>query len=293
MSSVSYSQYSTYAQCPKKWKLDYLDGLRTYEQSIHTIFGSAMHFTIQEYVKTVLERSAKTADRLDLHGMLKETLINMYKESLTKNGNIHYTTPQELNDFYLSGTQILDYFRKKRVQFVNSRNHELIGIEVPLSINLDAGVKFVGFIDLVLKDKKYDTYTIYDIKTSTMGWNKNQKKDASKTAQLILYKKFYAEQFGVDVEKIDVEYIILRRKINEQAEFVAKRIQSFKPASGKPTRKKIIESFDSFVKNCFTVEGKHNKEGYYPAVKSTACTYCNYNKRHDLCPTEHRTLKVK
>ena len=203
--SVSYSQYSIYAQCPRKWKLDYIDGLRVYTQSIHTLFGSAMHSVIQDYVRCVLEKSIKSADKLDLHGMLKSTLMSMYKEALTKNNNTHFTNATELNDFYNSGTHILDYFRKKRVQFVNSKRHELVGIEVPLSIQVEKGVKFVGFIDLVLKDKRYNTYQIYDIKTSTMGWNAAQKKDKSKIAQLILYKKFFAEQFGVDVESIFVE----------------------------------------------------------------------------------------
>ena len=47
---ISYSQFSMYSQCPKHWELAYAKNLRTYSQSIHTIFGTAMHETLQHYL---------------------------------------------------------------------------------------------------------------------------------------------------------------------------------------------------------------------------------------------------
>ena len=35
-----------------------------------------------------------------------------------------------------------------------------------------------------------------------MGWNKWQKKNKNKTAQLLLYKKFYSEQFNHPIDGV-------------------------------------------------------------------------------------------
>lgn len=286
--TVSYSQYSLYAKCPRRWKLDYLDGLRKYEQNINTVFGSAFHHTTQEYVKTLLTESAKKADQMDLHELLKNSLYGEYQQALSKNGSVHFSTPQELSEFYNDGVAILKYFKRHRVQFFNTKYHELVGIEKPLEVDLINNITFTGFIDIIIRDKRNGIYTIYDIKTSTSGWNKYQKADQSKTAQLILYKEFYAKQFGVDPDSILVEYIIVRRRINEDAEFVPKRIQTFSPASGKPTRNKIGKSFIEFIQNSFTEEGEYNTNGNFPAIETSACNYCPYKTGSDLCPRKER-----
>lgn len=291
--TISYSQYSLYANCPRRWKLDYLEGLRKYEQNINTLFGSAFHHTTQEYVRHLLTDSAKAADQMDLHGLLRDTLFKEYQQALSKNGNVHFSTPQELSEFYNDGVAILNYFKRHRVQFFNTKHHELVGIEEPLNVELVNNLTFTGFIDIIIKDTRDNTYTIYDIKTSTNGWNKYQKADQSKTAQLILYKEFYAKQFNVDPDHIRVEYIIVRRKINEDAEFVMKRIQTFSPASGKPTRNKVGKSLMEFIQNCFTEEGEYNPNGHYPAIESSVCNYCPYKTGSDLCPRKERIKKQK
>lgn len=278
MKKVSYSQFSLYHQCPKRWKLDYLDGLRTYEQSIHTLFGTVMHETIQKWLHTVYEESVKASNGLDLGEMLKSGLAAKYKEHLTENANKHFTTPQQLTEFYNDGVAILEYLRKKRTAYFSTRNTKLVGIEIPLSLKMREGIDFIGFIDLVMYNELDESYTIYDIKTSTAGWNKYAKADIGKTAQLVLYKEFYAKQFGVDVDKVNVEYIIVRRKINEELEFTPKRIQTFSPSSGKPTRNKVLNLFNGFLDNCFTNEGQHNPQGNYPAYKQKLCNYCPYDK---------------
>ena len=42
-------------------------------------------------------------------------------------------------------------------------------------LKVKEGVNFVGFIDVLLKDKTTQDYIIIDLKTSTRGWNKYQK----------------------------------------------------------------------------------------------------------------------
>jgi hypothetical protein len=291
--TVSYSQFSLYANCPRRWKLDYLDGLRVYEQSIHTIFGTCMHATIQDYIRCLLTETVKKADEMDLYTLLKETMFKEYKESLVKNGNKHYTTPKELAEFYEDGVAIIEYFRKHRSEFFNAKHHELVGIELPLRYETVNNITFIGFIDFIIKDTRDNTYVIYDLKTSTAGWNKYQKADITKTAQLVLYKHFYAKQFGVEEDDIHVEYIIVRRKINEDLEFRPKRIQTFAPASGKPTRNKVNKIFLDFVQSCFTEQGEYVENKDFAAIASSSCNYCPYKTNEELCPRKQRLKKVK
>lgn len=274
--------------CPKRWKLDYIDGLRTYDQNINTCFGSAFHKTIQNYLDIVYNKSVKEADCLNLGDELKQALFDEYKQSLVKNGNKHYTTPQELAEYYQDGEAILRYFRSHRRAYFTTKQHKLVGIEIPLQVSIINNVTFNGFIDMVIYDEVNKRYKIIDFKTSTQGWNKYQKADISKTAQLILYKEFYAKQLGVDPECIDIEYVIVRRKINETGDFPLKRIQLFQPASGKPTRNKVGKLFMEFVQNCFTEEGAHKLDSHYPALASTSCKYCPYNTEEVICPKKER-----
>lgn len=287
MKKVSYSQFSLYHQCPNRWKLDYIDGLRKHEQSIHTLFGSCMHETIQHWLQVIYNDSVKAGDAVDFKAMLKELLMSKYKQSINE-GQSHYSTPQELTEFYDDGITILDYLRKKRTSYFTTKSTKLVGVEIPLEIPMKNNVTFVGFIDLVMYDENLKQVKIYDIKTSTMGWNKYQKADIGKTAQLILYKEFYAKQFNVDVEDVDVEYIILRRKINENLEFAPKRIQTFSPSSGKPTRNKVGKLFGEFIDNCFSEQGEYRLDGKYPAIKQKLCSYCPYDKDEERCPKKQR-----
>ena len=274
--TVSYSQFSIYAKCPKKWRLDYIDGQRVYEDSINTIFGTAFHSTLQNYLKVMYEDSVKAADAIDLVLYLQNEMVSTYKASVERGGQ-HFTTPEALQEFLEDGIAILKYVQRHRGVFFPSKQHKLMGIEIPLKVELTKHISFNGFIDLVILDQRTNRIKIWDIKTSTSGWNKHQKKDTTKTAQLILYKEYYAQQLGVDPETIDVEYFIVRRKINEGAEFVPRRVQTFSPASGRITRKKVVKQLHEFLEHGFTADGEYNKEGDFPAIQTSLCTYCAYN----------------
>lgn len=288
--TVSYSQFSLYAKCPHRWELDYLQNRRVYEQSIHTIFGTAFHTTLQNYLTVMYNESVKKADEIDLPKYLQEQIFTEYQTAIQKNGAKHFSDAKELSEFYQDGVEILKYVKTHRGVYFPSKNHKLVGIEIPLDLQLKGNIGFRGFIDIVILDERDGSIIIWDIKTSTAGWNKYQKADQTKTAQLILYKDFYAKQYGWDVEKISVEYLIVRRKINEDAEFVPKRVQLFSPASGKVTRNKVSKLFQEFLDNCFTAEGEYNEKGSFPAMETTACKYCPY-ANSDLCNKKERIKK--
>ena len=79
MNKISYSQLSMFSECPKRWKLNYVDDLRISESNIYLVFGTAMHEVLQTYLEIMYNDSAKNADLLDLNEMLRDKLVEQFK----------------------------------------------------------------------------------------------------------------------------------------------------------------------------------------------------------------------
>jgi hypothetical protein len=285
MGRISYSQLSLYNECPMHWKLRYVDKVSIDKSSIHLIFGSAMHTTLQMYLDTMYRESIKIADALDLSEILEEKLIKEFKEAEKKYG----TKPckfEDINEFFNDGIFIIDWFKKHRAEYFNKRNWKLIGCEVPLNVELKNNIRFIGFIDIIMHHVPTNRYKIIDIKTSTWGWNKYQKRDKNKTAQLLLYKQFFAKQNNCTVEDIDVEYFIVKRKLWENTDFPQKRVQIFVPSSGIVSMNKVNKSLHYFIESAFDAAGKHKGVGE-PTPSKKACRWCEFNQ------TEYCTVGVK
>ena len=281
MKNISYSQYSQWATCPHRWKLLYIDDKREFAGNIHTLFGTAMHEVLQTYLTVMYSDTIKVADALPLDKMLLHRMKTNYTEIMENNGGEVICEQSDIEEFYRHGLAILDWFVKKRGMYFSKSGYELVGVEVPIDYDLPNKIKFVGYIDVLLYDTVRDRYKIIDIKTSTMGWNKWMKTDKTKTDQLLLYKQFYGAQHDISLDKIDIEYFIVKRKLYEKVDFPQRRIQTFVPANGTPSINKVTKNVKSFIDECF-VDGEHNTEHSYtkqPSKKN--CRFCEFNQ------TEH------
>ena len=129
----------------------------------------------------------------------------------------------------------------------------------------------VGYLDIVILDEFTNTLKIYDIKTSTMGWNKWMKKDENKTQQLLLYKQFYSKQYNHPIDKIEVEYFIVKRKLYENLDFPQKRVQKFSPASGTVSMNKVARRLDSFLDGAFTESGERKSNQIATPSSKNSC----------------------
>lgn len=281
---ISYSQLATYASCPRKWEWTYLKKLAPYQPSIHTTFGTAMHETIQTWLEVLYHDQVKKASEMDLNTLLYENMLKVYKEEKEKNGDQHFSSLEELNLFYLDGKHILDFLKKKRGGYFSTKGVYLAGVETLLYWELRPGVVFKGFIDLVFYDQRVDKWKIVDIKTSTSGWNKSAKSDDKKKSQILLYKEFFSKQFNIPIEKIEVEYFILKRKIPKDAEFAAmqKRVQEFKPPDGPRKMKQAVELMENFVKEAVDVNGEYVDKQYPTTPSKEDCRFC-YFKTNRIC----------
>ena len=322
---VSYSQFSMWNQCPWRWKLSYIDKICGDEPSIHLIFGTAMHHTIQMYLTAFFANGPKYAEQLDLNEILRGAMGKEYKAHLDKyykggleiinevedksieveidgkklvlDENIEliaqhkaqeilegHVSKAAMMEFYYDGVKINEWFKKHRTEFFNYKTEELVGIELQLDENLKENLFFIGYIDVAVRNKETGKVRIIDLKTATRAWGSYKKNDENTTSQLVLYKNFYSRKLNVDVKKIDVEFIILKRKLQEDSPYPQKRITKFIPASGKPTINKVMMKFDAFVETCFDEQGNYNLEQFYPKIATQSnCKWCDFKDNKELC----------
>lgn len=283
--NISFSQLSMFTQCPHRWALQYKDGEKRFTSSIHTVFGTALHEVLQHYLDVMYEKSGAAADREDIIDMFEETLREEYKTQYKKNNNQHFSSSEEINEFYQDGLKILDYFKKKKSAYFSKKGWHLVGCEIPVSVVPNKrypNVIYQGFLDVVMYHEPTNTFKIIDIKTSTRGWNDQAKKDEIKQFQLILYKQYFSEQFNIPKEDISIEFFIVKRKVWENSDYPIKRIQLFEPPSGKIKTSKALKSVDNFLTEAFTKDGFKDRN-YEPNPSKWNCSFCPYLGDNKLC----------
>lgn len=283
--NISYSQLSMYTNCPHQWSLQYKDGRKIYSPSIHTVFGTSLHEALQHYLTVMYEKSGAAADREDIIGLFEEKFREEYRNQYKKNQEQHFSNPEEMREFYDDGVEILTHIMKKRSVYFSKKGWYLVGCEVPIVITPNKhynNVIYQGYLDVVLYHEPTNKFYIIDIKTSTRGWNDRAKKDEIKQFQLILYKKFFSEQFGIPVEDIDIEFFIVKRKLYEESDFPQKRVQHFKPASGKVKLNKATKTLNNFIEDAFNKNG-YKERNYEPNPSKFNCMFCPFSENPELC----------
>ena len=279
--SVSFSQLQTYLSCPHKWQLQYKDNVGLYDYNIHMVFGSAVHEALQEYISIMYEKSGAAADRWDIDGFFKKIFFEIYEENQKRNNGVHFSSPSEMREFYNDGLDIINFIKKKKGAYFSKKGWHLVGVEIPLLLkpnNFLNNTFFKGYLDLVFYHEPSNKFKIIDIKTSINGWNKWKKKDEKKTFQLILYKKYFAQQFNVPQENIEIEFFIVKRKLYENVEFVQKRVQEFIPASGRNKTNKATKALSDFISDCFDSNGKI-KDKEHPKFIGKQCDWCIFSEK--------------
>ena len=274
---VSYSAISTYNKCPKLWDLQYRQKVVPFVQTIYTCFGTAMHETMQTWLEAMYHDKVKTAMDMNVDQLLYDNMIKAYRSGKAINGHTHFSSADELTQFWLDGKHIFDFLKKKRAAYFSTKNMMLAGVETLLYQEIKPGIMFKGLIDLVFYHPKTDTWTVMDIKTSTSGWRDNQKKNPNLTAQVVLYKEFFARQFGIDKDKIDVEFFIVKRRVPAEAEYaiMQRRVQEFRPNAGPRKTKQVLEQMNKYINDVFDEEGNFIDKEYHCTNPFGKCQECS------------------
>jgi hypothetical protein len=280
--TVSHSQFSNWWTCPYRWYRDCVLHEKVFEESVHMSFGTGIHEALQLYLKTLYTVGEKEAEALDIITVFTDT----FKREVTKKNIKH--TPEEFAEFIADGTAIIAEFKDpiNRIRYFPKQQWEWVGFEVDIREDVINNCTLNCKLDLVLKHATSGDIRIVDFKTATNKWTSGTKEDFTKTSQLLLYKAAYSKKFNVPLSKIQIEFIILSRKLYENVEYEQSRIQIFKPQASQTNVMQVIKEFHGFVNSCFTANGEHNADQKYPKIPGKSkknCKYCSYlkNKKCD------------
>ena len=291
--NISYSQMTIFRGCQYRWKLQYKDKIKRFTSSIHTVFGTAVHEVMQHYLDVMYEQSAAFADRdINMEELFQEKYIAEYQKQYKANKNQHFSDAVEMREFFEDGVAILEWFKKKRSRYFSKKGTYLVGCELPIIISPNKmynNVLYMGYLDVVTYCETTDTFKIIDIKTSTKGWNDYAKKDEDKQYQLLLYKQYFSEQYGIPLDKIEIEFFILKRKVldmddeNIMSPYQAYRVQQFTPPSGKIKLGRAKTAINNFINECFNSNGGIKDKVYPKTPSKWTCNFCPYKLETELC----------
>lgn len=278
-----------WSECPHRWRLTYIDKIKEPDFSIHSLFGDVVHNIIQNWLIKLYTVSVKESNSVDFEYELRTQMFELYtKIKDEQNNSKNWLEKEQLIEFYSDGLSILDFLKKHRLEYFDRRCEELIGIELPLKIQLSGnGPIFTAYLDGVFLDLRTRRIIIRDLKTSTRGWNDWDKRNETKISQLLLYKVFFSQQYNVPIDNIDVEYYIFRRKTDVTGDFPPKRLQTFRPAQKTPSYSKAIRNFNLFIADGFD-NGEYKMKEYLPMSSKKSCTFCPFIDNDVACPKNKR-----
>ena len=168
----SYSSVNSYHQCPKQFKLSYIDALPRVDNAFSE-WGTLMHYLLEQYFSGKMEFFE-----------LSQAYVDLYKEY------VKCTFPPNrwvnLNEsYYAQGKEYLDNFDGV------FEDCEILSVEEKLS--LIEGRPFVGVIDLVLRAPD-GSYWVADHKSKKNF--KSKKETAEYLRQLYLYSIYVKKKYG-------------------------------------------------------------------------------------------------
>jgi hypothetical protein len=287
---ISFSEYSTYMQCPHKWYLQYFHRLPS-DTSDELIFGSTVHGVIEELLTNkILQRMYK----MDRDKVIKDIYKGVLKDVLSKVEDIPFLTKFKANNV----GQIFMYQTEKLISELNYferfKNYEVADVEfllngLKIAENDKCQVIFKGFIDLVLKNKEDDTYMILDWKTSGKAWDiaKKLKDNSDFFAQLCLYKYFYSQVKGIPFENIETKFYNLPRSEPKKQSLYNGNL-----------RKEYVDNFISnFIDTCFKIYDHKQLEKDFTKIKMVTkqnyCFRCKFNTTEFCNDTEEFQKVIK
>ena len=249
-----------------------------------------MHESLQEYFELMYNKSIKQADDFNIHEDFQQRFMKMYRDYKEQIGE-NFSTKKEIMEFVNDGLNIIDFFLQRRQMYFSKRGTRLLGIEMPILTpphKEHPNIMLYGKLDLVFYDEDLQKVTIWDIKTSTRGWGKWDKENKIKMAQMVLYKKYFAEQYNVPVDSIDCKYFIVKRKVPKDPKYpaMASRIQTYEPSSGKTTMNRVSKHLYEFIDDCFK-DDMYQMKDYTKNPSDKNCRWCPFKDKPELCDKEH------
>jgi len=282
---VSFSEIKTWGDCSFRHWLLYVLGLREFDFSVYTDYGSIVHEACEIFLETRKMNVDQAVEKFratwaeheypvipDKFKQYPEVPLNKRNYSEVTEWPInwpHYADP-EIEYWIDNLTRILSHIPDWMEQ--EFPGWELVSAEDELNESIEnSSLKFKGFIDAIIKVKNKtgkDIYWILDWKTTgARGWSKDKRQDFFTTSQVVLYKHYWSNKSGVPLKDIRCGYVLLKRDIKKEP------CALFKVFDGPTTIERGLKNIRSMIK--MVGEERRIKNRY-------ACTYCEFHDT-DLC----------
>jgi RecB family exonuclease len=199
---ISFSALKKWNECPYAYKIEYVDGIRSFKGNAYTAFGTALH-SVCEAVLQGDEADPSSSFEMAFLQELQSLPPEVRAELDSKMVTAMRSQGKELAP--LAVPALREYF---------GGEFELVSVEEeimePISFFTDAEYNFKGFIDVVVKtpDGKYH---VVDWKTCSWGWDARRRNEKMVTYQLAYYKHFFSLKHGIEPEKVDTHFALLKR----------------------------------------------------------------------------------
>ena len=165
----SYSRATCFGHCKYEFYLDYIindDNQYLSEGNFYAEVGSYVH----EILAMVFKGELKVEDALQYY-------IDNYDNYVCY--KVKKSTMEK------SYETIADYFASLDIEWL--KDYEILGVELEQRFTVD-GYDFIGFIDLLLRDKRDGKIVVLDHKSSEYPFKKNG--EIKKKSQLLVLQKF-------------------------------------------------------------------------------------------------------
>ena len=252
---ISFSELRTWAECPFKHKLQYIDGIKGFTGNIFTAFGTAIHSVCEHIAKGELE-----SDDYDEHFDLafldelkkldekpdNQLIVQMRQQGKEISPSVFPQLTKHFGNYEVFSTEEILY---EPIEDLTYRWH------------------LKGFIDLVIKtdDGKYH---ILDWKSCSWGWKAEKRSEKLVTYQLTLYKKFFCTKHNIDPSLVETHFGLLKRTAKEN------KVEIFRVTSG---IRKTNGATKLLTDGCRTIKATN-------FVKNRkSCSRCDFHKS-EHCP---------
>jgi ATP-dependent helicase/DNAse subunit B len=260
----SYSSISLFQNCPRQYKLKYLDGNYTDSSTLPLELGTLLHKVLE--LKYSGDVSADLADILE-NGYAEEHILGLKvlkdkyfedyiatgrKSGLTYNQKIEIFKPRLTTDIYNLGEE-----------------WKVLACELPFEIQYDKDIVITGKIDRVDINIKNGNLRVIDYKSSDAVYND---RDLNNALQMYIYS--LAIQYLYD--KTPVEYIYDFILLGEQAYALTKK-------NYKTTMQKKLDGLIAELKENY-------KSFEFKPKPSPLCYWCPFNRQGCVNDKKHENL---
>lgn len=264
--ALSYSKMSMYIQCPRRYRLCYIDRFGVKPQGFFSI-GSTIHNTLEKFYNIKPKKGKEPT---------LDELLQLYDQCWITAG---YSSKQEEQEYYQNGKKwLVNYYEKfVKGQYIPAYMTEEY-FELPIGKNLHV---MIGYIDRVQKNPD-GSYEILDYKTDPKV---RSQEEVDKDLQLTIY--YWAmRNKGIDIKRLGLIFIrfgeiVYTTRSQKDIDFIDEYVKEVGDRMWSDGEKYILLKKEYESKNETIPEEKI--EEIFPSKVNKYCGGCDYLKG---CPKE-------